>query len=508
MKKEYIIAALVIAVLSGAGYYYVNNVMDKTPIVDIKEQRSMMQIRYDVHDNVNHIYNTKAKEISTYIADVKDDRQDAIDKYIFENTIFVKNNDTKLNTSSTLDGEYVETKRGEKLIKFDLVLDSESVEVALKVKKNYLDDDYLYIAKSEYITDVSELISRKIDGVDYNAYEKVYEYESNPRVEVKGVYITETSTGNSKLTEMIDLANNSEINAFVIDVKDDNGNILFYSEAAAKHNPSGNKRIIIKDMPALMKKLKDNNIYAIARIVTFKSPRYANEYPNRAITYSSTDKVYVGNGMSWASAYDRKLWEYNIDVAKEAAELGFNEIQFDYVRFPASGGGKLDRSLNYKNDLDETKTEAIQKFLKYANDELRPYEVYISADVFGWAASALDDVGIGQQWEGISNVVDYISPMIYPSHYGPGNYGLSIPDAFPYETVYRTTEDAIERNKNLMTPSTIRPWIQDFTAPWVKGHIRYGAKEVKLQIDALKDIGINEYILWNAGNRYSTDALK
>ncbi len=417
-------------------------------------------------------------------------------------------NDSKLNTSPSFDGDEVETVRGEKLIKFEEILDADSTIKGLKVKKSYNDEGYLYIAKSDYITDVSELIKRKIDGVDYNAYEKIYEYPSNPRVEVKGVYLTENSAGNSKLDELIDLANNSEINAFVIDVKDDNGNLLFYSEAAEKYSPSGNKHVVIKDMPALMKKLKDNNIYTIARIVAFKSPRYAKTYPERAITYKDTHNVYVGNGMMWASAYDRQLWDYNIEVSKEAAELGFNEIQFDYVRFPASGGGKLDKSLDYKNELGETKTEAIQKFLKYANDELRPYEVYISADVFGWAASSLDDVGIGQQWEGISNVVDYICPMVYPSHYGPGNYGLSVPDAFPYETVYRSTKDGIERNNNLMTPSTIRPWIQDFTAPWVKGHIRYGAEEVRLQIKALEDLDIPEYILWNAGNRYSEGALR
>lgn len=509
MKKNFIIASLVVALLGGAGYYYANNIMDKTPKVDINEQRAMMQIRYDVHENVNHIYNTKSKEMLDYMYEVKKDRQAVIDKYILDNTIFVKNASSTLNLNETLDGEEFETERGEKLIKFEPVLNSESVEVALKVKRNYSDEDYMYIASSEYLTDVTELIKRRIDGVDYNPYEKVYEYESNPRVEVKGVYLTETSANNQKFDSLIELANTSDINAFVIDVKDDNGNLLFYSEAAEKYNPTGNKRTIIKDMPALMKELKDNDIYAIARIVTFKSPRYAVSHPKRAITYSSTHEVYVGNGMKWASPYDRLLWEYNIEVAKEAAILGFNEIQFDYVRFPATGS-KLDKRLDFKNEFDETKTEAIQKFLKYANDELRPYEVYISADVFGWSTTSIDDVGIGQHWEGISNVVDYISPMIYPSHYGTGNYGYKVPDAQPYGVMYKATEDAIERNENIMTPATIRPWIQDFTASYLGAgkYIRYGDAEVRLQIDALNDLGVKEYILWNAGNRYSEGALR
>lgn len=509
MKKNYVIAALVLAILGGTGYYYANNVMDKTPVIDINDQRAAMQIRYDVHDNVEDIYTTKSNEILAYMNEVLEDRQAVIDKYILENTVYVRNSSTKLNTKSTFDGEEFETERGEKLIKFEAILDSESVEMALKVKRNYFDDDYMYIESSEYLSDVTELIKRRIDGVDYSPYDKIYEYESNPRVEVKGVYLTETSAGNQKFDNLIELANTSDINAFVIDVKDDNGNLLFYSEAAAEHNPSGNKRTIIKDMPALMKKLKDNNIYAIARIVTFKSPRYAIAHPAKAITYSSTHEVYVGRGMKWASPYDRNLWEYNVDVAKEAAEFGFNEIQFDYVRFPATGS-KLDKRLDFKNELDESKTEAIQKFLKYANDELRPYEVYISADVFGWATTSIDDVGIGQHWEGISNVVDYISPMIYPSHYGPGNYGFKVPDAHPYGVMFKATEDAIERNENIMTPATIRPWIQDFTASYLGAgkYIKYGDAEVRLQIKALNELDVNEYILWNAGNRYSEGALK
>lgn len=507
MKKQYVIAAIIIAALGATGYYYASNVSDKPVVVDISVKREMMQKRYNIHENMKNISKLRSEELNQYVDKAKEERLAEIQKQIALNTIFVKNNDSKLNKSINFDGEEVLVNRGDRLIKVEQVLNSDSTEIGLKVKKDYYDEDFLYIRSDDYITDVSELITNKIAGVDYNAYEKVYEYASNPRVDVKGVFITETSASNQKLTEMIELANTSEINAFVIDVKDDNGNILFYSEAAAKFNPSANRNSV-KDMQALMKKLKDNNIYTIARIVAFKSPRYADQYPERAITYKSTHKIYDSNGLKWASAYDRQLWEYNVEVAKEAAKLGFNEIQFDYVRFPASGGGKLDKSLDYKNELEETKTQAIQNFLKYANDELREYEVYISADVFGWAASSLDDVGIGQQWEAISNVVDYICPMVYPSHYGPGNYGLSVPDAFPYETVYGCTEDAIERNENILTPATIRPWIQDFTAPWVKGHIRYGAKEVELQIKALEDLGINEYILWNAGNRYSEDALR
>jgi len=301
----------------------------------------------------------------------------------------------------------------------------------------------------------------------------------------------------------------TKINAFVIDVKDDNGNMLFKTAAADKFVPSANKNAPIKDVAAFIKKLRENNIYAIARIVCFKDPNYAKAYPDRVITYKSSGKPFVNaDKLTWVTAYDRNLWEYNVSVAKEAAEAGFNEIQFDYVRFPASNGGKLDSSLNYGNEKNETKPQAIQEYLKYARKELTPYKVYTAADIYGLVGSVEDDMGLGQYWEAVSNIIDYVCPMMYPSHYGNGNYGLSVPDAYPYQTVYASTKDSVVRNKNITTPAVIRPWIQDFTAAWVKGHIRYGETQLKEQIRALEENGVDEYLLWNAGNNYTESALK
>jgi len=376
------------------------------------------------------------------------------------------------------------------------------------VKQDYYDENSYWIKQSDIVNSLDELIKKKYPNVDYSYFEKINEYEDNPRVKVKGVYLTGYSAATTKVDKLIKLAKETNINTFVIDVKDDNGNLLFYSEAASKLSPVANKVVYVEDIEKLISKLKENNIYLIARIVTFKSPRYAKEHKDRAITYKNSERLYVNNGMIWSSPYDRNLWKYNVEIAKDAAKLGFNEIQFDYVRFPASGGGKLDKNLDYKNNLNENKPEVIQKFLKYAYNELSPYHVYISADVFGWATSTTGDVGIGQQWEALTLVLDYISPMIYPSHYGNGNYGLSVPDAFPYETMYRALKDAIDRNKNIENPAIIRPWIQDFTASWVEGHIRYTAKEVKLQIDAINDSGLEEYIVWNPSNSYHKEAFK
>ena len=353
-----------------------------------------------------------------------------------------------------------------------------------------------------------ELINFKYKNLDYSPYEKK-EYINNPRVKVKGIYLTIYSAGGKKLNSLIEMTKNTEINTFVIDVKDDNGYLLFPMKSGEKFAPKANQKNTVKNISALMKKLKDNHIYTIARIVSFKDPIYTEAHPERAIIYKNTKKPFTNSdNLTWATAYDRQLWEYNVSVAKEAIAAGFNEVQFDYVRFPASNGGKLDKILDYRNLKNESKPQALQEYLKYARKELSPLQAYISADVYGLVSSVEDDMALGQYWEAISNIVDYISPMIYPSHYGNGSYGLSVPDAFPYETVYKSAKDAVKRNKILLTPAIVRPWIQDFTASWVKGSIKYGDVQVAEQIKALKQNGIEEYLLWNASNRYSEKALR
>jgi hypothetical protein len=303
------------------------------------------------------------------------------------------------------------------------------------------------------------------------------------------------------------IAKETTINTFVIDVKDDKGNLLFYTKAAETHLPNANNTVAIKDMPAFMAKLKEANIYTVARIVTFKSEKYANAYPERALHYADSGALYSDRDkIKWASAYDRQLWEYNIGIAEEAAAAGFNEIQFDYIRFPATSA-KLDKNLNFHNELGESKVEVIQNFLLYAKERLADDHVYITADVFGWVATAIGDENIGQHWEAMTNVVDYMAPMMYPSHYGPNNFGLAVPDAQPYKLIDASIKDAIERNANVETPAKLRPWIQDFTAKWVKGYIPYRTAEVKAQIQALEDNGIHEFMLWNASNNYTESAL-
>ncbi len=365
-----------------------------------------------------------------------------------------------------------------------------------------------WIAAEYTAKDRAELLTEDLRKLDFSPQKKTYEYPDNPRVEARGIYLTKYSASNDRLDKLIEMTKRTKINTFVIDVKDDKGHMLFPTKAAEKYSPEANKYATVKDISALMKKLKENNIYAVARIVSFKDPTYTKHHPDRAIIYKDSGKPFTNSdGLIWASAYDKTLWEYNLAVSKEAAEAGFNEIQFDYVRFPASNGGRLDKSLDYRNTSGESKPQAIQNYLKYAREQLVPLNVYISADVYGLVGSVADDMSLGQYWEAVSNVVDYISPMMYPSHYANSTYGLSVPDAYPYETVFHSTKDSAARNKNIETPATIRPWIQDFTAPWVPGHIKYSDKQVEDQIRALEENGVKEYLLWNAGNKYSEGAV-
>ncbi len=366
-----------------------------------------------------------------------------------------------------------------------------------------------WIAAEYTVADRYELLDETLRELDYSPQQKVDEYPGNPRVKVKGIYVTIYSAGGQRIDQLIEMANKTGINTFVIDVKDDKGYMLFKTKAAEKYSPDANKKATVKDIDALMKKLKDNGIYTIARIVAFKDPTYTSHNKDRAIVYKSDGRPFTNrDGLIWVAPHDRQLWEYNVAVSREAARAGFNEIQFDYVRFPASDGGKLDKQLDYRNTTGESKPATIQNFLKYAYKELSPKGVYISADIYGLVGSVVDDMALGQYWEAISNVVDYVSPMMYPSHYANHTYGLPVPDAYPYETVYNSAKDSVARNKNIETPAIIRPWIQDFTASWVKGYIKYGPEQVKAQIRALEENGIDEFMLWNANNRYSEDAVK
>ena len=329
------------------------------------------------------------------------------------------------------------------------------------------------------------------------------------RLKVKGIYMTGyTVAMTERFNKLIDLINTTELNAVVIDVKDDNGLMTYSSDLPDVGFTGANKNVRIKDIGAVMKVLHDNNIYSIARIVTFKDRIAGDKYANLAVKNTSGGIWRDRHGMSWLNPYNRDSWDYLVDIAEEAAIKGFDEIQFDYVRFPTDGNTKI---IDYGSSAaGKSKAEAIAEFLSYGRDRLSKKGVVVSADVFGLVTTAADDMRIGQHLESIAKSVDVICPMVYPSHYGKGSYGVAEPDFEPYKIVNRSmtvAEDRIDAIKDVRKKAVLRPWLQDFTASYLKKYKRYGSAEVRAQIDATYDAGSEEWLLWNAGNIFTSGAL-
>ncbi|SEB93976.1 putative glycoside hydrolase [Paenibacillus sp. GP183] len=395
---------------------------------------------------------------------------------------------------------------------------------------------------------------------------------------VRGIYVTGWSAGGDRMPKLLSLVDNTDLNAMVIDIKDDDGYITFKPEG--KLAEFGQP--YIKDPKALMKTLEQHKIYPIARIVSFKDTVLAKKRPD--LSYIDGTSVWRNaKGDGFINPFLKETWDHDVDAAKLAAELGFKEIQFDYVRFP-EGFESRDKVLKYSmgdyqdkkptkfvqeekdyaeatkkyqddltslqskltdatNTYDTAKTDANKKamdvaqksvsdlkiaapqapdfsdkarmtqlrvdavsdFVAYAKEQLKPYGVKVSVDIFGYSATLPEAPGIGQNFSRISNSVDVISSMIYPSHWSAGYFGIAKPDKEPYKLVAEYIKREKEKFAQLQTPPTSRPWIQDFTASWLGSgnYLKYGKAEVDAQIKALKDSGINEYLIWNANNSYS-----
>lgn len=305
----------------------------------------------------------------------------------------------------------------------------------------------------------------------------------------------------NKFERIIGIAVGTEINGLVINVKDDNGFITYKSNVDIIKKMNEKTAIPIKDVHNMLKVLKEYDIYTIGRIVTFKDKNFALLNPNHAIQLKTGGTWLDPNSgkIPWVNPFDKYVWDYNLAIAKEASLIGFDEIQFDYVRFP-DGAKKYNPITEFPGREGRDKDEAIADFLQYARKELEPYNVNIGADVFGLITRTWDDYpeDIGQSWILMGQYVDNICPMIYPSHYSTGWYNLDNPNAHPYLVVKGALEEAQEKNSSMEKPPIIRSWIQDFD--WAG--IEYGPKEVRDQIIAAKELGLNEYMAWNPSNVY------
>jgi len=310
---------------------------------------------------------------------------------------------------------------------------------------------------------------------------------------VKGVYTTSWMAGKSKYIEtMLSFTEKTEVNSMVIDIKDDSGRISYISKVPLAQMLGASFPKF--DPEKTTKLLRQNNIYPIARIVTFQDPYLAQKRPDLAVKNVQGGIWKDFNGQAWVDPYNKNVWEYNVAIAKEAARHGFLEIQFDYVRFTSDG---IIKNCRYLSAGVRSKSDTIADFLKYAYQELKPLGVKVSADVFGATCTASGDIGIGQVFEKIAENVDIICPMVYPSHYARGDFNIPDPDRNPYQTVYRSMMDAKRKAATLKKPVIIRPWLQDFS---LRNH--YGREQLIAQIKAVQDVGLQEWIFWNPGNRY------
>ena len=415
-------------------------------------------------------------------------------------------------------------------------------------------------------------------GTAENAQEEAAENGLLPeeeRVKVKGIYVTGAMAGTSGMDDLIALVDRTELNTMVIDVKNDDGRVVYEMDTPMVSEIGSSKKLV-SDMPGLIQKCKEHDIYLIARIVAFKDPFLAENRTDLALHDESGNLFRDSSGLAWVNPYKEEVWEYLLEIAEEAVAIGFDEIQFDYIRFATDSGMK---NVDFGPEAEGKSREAvITEFVEYASERLHSQGIPVSADVYGIVIdSELDASLVGQNYYEMSKYLDYISPMVYPSHYGPGNLGLAVPDAQPYETIYRSMsasrrvlaglegpeeeveavsgndiplktedvsgndvpQDAAAESVGVVSQETaavsgngavsagartelpdpkemepaeeiraqVRPWLQDFTATWVDGHITYGPEEIRAQIQAVYDAGYEEWILWNAANRYTEGGL-
>ncbi|MEW5785734.1 MAG: putative glycoside hydrolase [Bacillota bacterium] len=339
----------------------------------------------------------------------------------------------------------------------------------------------------------------------------------NPPVKVKGIFLTGHSIAFTERYErMLKLIEETELNAVVIDIKDDRGRMSYRSEIEAVNELDAYyKPVPLPDIRATLDELHERGIYTIGRIVVFRDSEILPvQRPEWCIPLKDGG-LYRDAGFAYGNPFNEELQDYNIAIAKEAALLGFNEIQFDYIRFPDKAA-YMDQVAYYPGRGDRSKSDAISGFIQKARQELAPYNVHVAYDVFGVIANSWGDSDdIGQVWEEFAAHSDYICPMIYPSHYYPVRqggsvvpywFGLRFPDTNPSATITGALSDAIKRNAAVENPAIIRPWLQAFTAKWLGNiygagsYITYGPSEIRAQIDAALALGIDEYILWDANN--------
>ncbi len=333
--------------------------------------------------------------------------------------------------------------------------------------------------------------------------------KTRPNDYIKGLYITYYGLGSKRHRARVqELLETTELNAIVMDVKGDFGLIPYTSTVRTALDIGTGSRPMITDWAVWMKWFEARNIYTIARIVVFKDDPLATAHPEWAVIDSATGQIWRDREkLGWVDPSQEDVWDYNIALAVEAAQLGFDEIQFDYVRFPTDGA--ISRATFAIANTEEDRLAAITGFLARARQALAPYNVKVAADVFGYTAWRSDDMGIGQKIERLAPFLDVLSPMLYPSTFAHGLPGL--PEyqnaiAFPFDIVHKSTVQAVERVKKANPDLVVRPWIQDFPDYAFDGRT-YTPQEIRLQMEGARQAGGRGWILWDPRVKFTPEAL-
>jgi hypothetical protein len=329
---------------------------------------------------------------------------------------------------------------------------------------------------------------------------------------VRALYVNAWAAGSrTRMANLIRIADETEINALIIDIKEsdtflayDRTRIPLALEIGAHTRPA------TRWLPALIDTLNAHGIFSIARIVVFKDRMLAEKKPELAIRHADGSVWKDNKGGPWVNPYDRRVWDYNIAIAREALDMGFGELQWDYVRFPDVTNSAR-AVMRYPGSDSVSRADNIRAFIAYSKQELASYNVPVTADIFGLVTHLEGDVEIGQNMERLVSVADAVLPMVYPSHYAPGLYGFAKPIANPYQIVRLAVTDAVER-ANFVRDSTGQPVAE--VMPWLEAmSIRgaaYGAAEIRAQIQGTYDAGAKSWALWNPGSRFAEfeDALR
>lgn len=445
-----------------------------------------------------------------YIKDsnIVNDKEDVV----LEKTRFVRTSVTVYeNEENSKIASFIKKGNEIEVIGYDELLDDGNVNM-YKIKKDDIEgfvySKYLVNTKEEAEANYNENSvydthkDRKYKGrelyggsastLDYYPYEKI-EFEDNPLLKsAKSMYLNASVI--SSIDSYLKIAKENGVNAIVVDIKD--GALAYSSEVAKEMSPTAYNTAINDNevYKAAIQKIKDAGIYAIGRIVVFNDVHYGKDHPEECITSTASSRL-------WPSAYSRGAWEYNVELAKEAVlTMGFNEIQFDYVRFPEDAYNmSISGNTDFKNTYNEEKAEAVQNFLFYAADQIHKVGAYLSVDVFGECSSEYV-TAYGQYWPAISNIVDVISSMPYTDHFGRSNDTWSN----PYQTVYNWALAAAKRQTEIPTPAVARTWITAYDTPYWNPTIIYDATKISDQVEALYDAGLKGgFITWNSASSLS-----